>query len=137
FGNRLQGQTQVEADFAVGCPIEAFALVAGVEIKAPDDINHLDQHDRDDKGVRRRCQGRHKLDPNLRHNFRTGLHHSQVTWSVRIVDQCLPGENAGEYRAEETTHAVDAEGVERIVVFAGRLQEHRSVADAAGEQADG
>ena len=38
---------------------------------------------------------------------------------------------------EETAHAMDAEGVERVVVFARRLEQDRGVANATGEQADG
>ena len=39
--------------------------------------------------------------------------------------------------AEEAADAVDAEGVERIVVLEERLQTDHGVADDAGEQADG
>src|SRR5688572_30942206 len=96
--------------------IEAVVLGLWIDAEADRQIDHLEQHERDDDGPRRRCTNRDRL-------LRKELEAAAI---AAVVDAFR--EQARQQRAGGAADAVDAERIERIVVTEARLEEHAAVA---------
>ena len=132
LGRQLQLGSEIEADLAMLGEIEAGRLGIRHGRKAEDQIDQFDQDQAAQKGKEDSDAGGLELRDELR-----GMPAEEPAIGRDRAVDCLGAEETGEQGAQEAADAVDAEGVERIVILEDGLQADRGIANDAGDQSDG
>src|SRR5437660_6163581 len=135
FRGQLERRSEIEADFAVLAPIQAFAFRPRLQAEAPRHVNDLYQHPGDNKRKDYSHTRRGKLDQHLS-DMAVGQFADRVRASRTLLVEYGGAEYAGQKRAKETADTVHAERIERIIVLGELLQANGGIAYQPRQQTD-